>query len=72
MELLGPNNQYLPKIVAVFAEVSFYTWVDFASFFPMFFGLFNKLHTCVGHLTPLVEVWDMFDASDQDACCNGI
>jgi hypothetical protein len=21
-ELLGPNNQYLPKIVAVFAEVS--------------------------------------------------
>ncbi|GFY98998.1 ARM repeat superfamily protein [Actinidia rufa] len=24
MELLGPNNQYLPKIVAVFAEVSFY------------------------------------------------
>lgn len=22
MELLGPNNQYLPKIVAVFAEVS--------------------------------------------------
>lgn len=21
MELLGPNNQYLPKIVAVFAEV---------------------------------------------------
>ncbi|XLR18810.1 hypothetical protein S83_046722, partial [Arachis hypogaea] len=23
-ELLGPNNQYLPKIVSVFAEVSFY------------------------------------------------
>lgn len=23
MELLGPNNQYLPKIVSVFAEVCF-------------------------------------------------
>jgi hypothetical protein len=22
IELLGPNNQYLPKIVSVFAEVS--------------------------------------------------
>lgn len=23
-ELLGPNNQYLPKIISVFAEVFFY------------------------------------------------
>ena len=27
-ELLGPNNQYLPKIVAVFAEVSLHFWID--------------------------------------------
>ena len=27
-ELLETNDQYLPKIVAVFAEVSLYFWID--------------------------------------------
>lgn len=53
MDLLGPNNQYLPKIITVFAEVCLLITLLIDNIFDFcIVELIKSINVCVNHGWP--------------------